>query len=147
MTISWPQKKKNFFWKAHFFEICFISKYFRPRLLYVVNIGLHATLIRAHWYTSKTRLRGRHDNMVITLCLTPCEPPPLSLWKILAKPLRSQYCSRENDLFWVFHLPNVVIHKTKSTAHPIRPWTQPINKLLRRRGFASRAYVCGAREN
>ena len=39
--------KKKHFWKAHFCEICFVSKYFRQRLLYLVNMGLHTTLIRA----------------------------------------------------------------------------------------------------
>ena len=33
-------------WKAHFFKICFFVKYFRQRLLSLVNMGLHAAIIR-----------------------------------------------------------------------------------------------------
>ena len=32
--------------KAHFFKICFFVKYFRQRLLSLVNMGLHAVIIR-----------------------------------------------------------------------------------------------------
>ena len=35
---------------------------------------------------SKTRHRGRHENLVSTLCLTQCDPPP-PFGKILATPL------------------------------------------------------------
>ena len=38
--------RKSHCWKAHFFKICFFVKYFRQRLLSLVNMGLHATIIR-----------------------------------------------------------------------------------------------------
>ena len=53
--------------KPTFFKIFFFVKYFRQRLLSLVNMGLHAAIIR-------------HDNLVSSLC----DPP---LWKILATPL------------------------------------------------------------
>ena len=37
---------KSHCWKAHFFKICFFVKYFRQRLLSLVNMGLHAAIIR-----------------------------------------------------------------------------------------------------
>ena len=37
---------KSHCWKAHFFKICFFVKYFRQRLLSIVNMGLHAAIIR-----------------------------------------------------------------------------------------------------
>ena len=43
---------------------------------YVVDMGLSALLTRAHWYGSKTRHRGRHDNPVSTLCSTQCDTSP-----------------------------------------------------------------------
>ena len=36
---------KSHCWKAHFFKICFV-KYFRQRVLSLVNMGLHAAIIR-----------------------------------------------------------------------------------------------------
>ena len=38
--------RKSHCWKAHFFKICFFVKYFRQRLLSLVNMGLHAAIIR-----------------------------------------------------------------------------------------------------
>ena len=38
--------RKSYCWKAHFFEICFFVKYFRQRLLSLVNMGLYAAIIR-----------------------------------------------------------------------------------------------------
>ena len=38
--------RKSHCWKAHFFKICFFVKYFRQRLLSLVNTGLHAAIIR-----------------------------------------------------------------------------------------------------
>ena len=38
--------RKSRCWKAHFFKICFFVKYFRQRLLSLVNMGLHAAIIR-----------------------------------------------------------------------------------------------------
>ena len=37
---------KSHCWKAHFFKICFFVKYFRQQLLSLVNMGLHAAIIR-----------------------------------------------------------------------------------------------------
>ena len=37
---------KSHCWKAHFFKICLFVKYFRQRLLSLVNMGLHAAIIR-----------------------------------------------------------------------------------------------------
>ena len=37
---------KSHCWKAHFFKICFFVKYFRQRLLSLVNMSLHAAIIR-----------------------------------------------------------------------------------------------------
>ena len=38
--------RKSHCWKAHFFKTCFLVKYFRQRLLSLVNMGLHAAIIR-----------------------------------------------------------------------------------------------------
>ena len=38
--------RKSHCWKAHFFKICFFVKYFRQQLLSLVNMGLHAAIIR-----------------------------------------------------------------------------------------------------
>ena len=38
--------RKSHCWKAHFFKICFFVEYFRQRLLSLVNMGLHAAIIR-----------------------------------------------------------------------------------------------------
>ena len=38
--------RKSHCWKAHFFKICFFVKYFRQRLLSLVNMGLHAAILR-----------------------------------------------------------------------------------------------------
>ena len=54
--------RKSHCWKAHFFKICFFVKYFRQRLLSLVNMGLHAAIIRlsnrlldwARWYTRES---------------------------------------------------------------------------------------------
>ena len=64
MTIQYIGRKSHCR-KAHLF-------------FYLVNMGLHATLTRAHLHTSKTRRGGRHVNLVSTLSLTQCDPPPLS---------------------------------------------------------------------
>ena len=37
---------KSHCWKAHFFKICFFVKYFHQRLLSLVNVALHAAIIR-----------------------------------------------------------------------------------------------------
>ena len=37
---------KSHCWKANFFKICVFVKYFRQRLLSLVNMGLHAMIIR-----------------------------------------------------------------------------------------------------
>ena len=37
--------RKSHCWKAHFFKICFFVKYFRQRLLSLVNMGFHAAII------------------------------------------------------------------------------------------------------
>ena len=47
--------------------------------------------IRNMSHKAETRRGGRHYNLVSTLTLTQCDPPP-PLWKILATPLR--YCLR-----------------------------------------------------
>lgn len=66
--------------KAHLFEIYFVSKYFRQGLLDLVTVGLHATSIRALWFTSRIRRGGRPDNLVSSLSLTQCDHlPPLPL--------------------------------------------------------------------
>ena len=38
--------RKSHCWKAHFFKICFFVKYFRQRLLSLVNMGIHAAIIQ-----------------------------------------------------------------------------------------------------
>ena len=72
---------KSYCWKAHFFKICFFVKYFRQRLLSLVNMGLHAAIIR------RSPLKHEGEQLY-----KPCivgDPrmvtPPL--WKILGTPL------------------------------------------------------------
>ena len=38
--------RKSHCWKSHFFKICFVVKYFRQRLLSLVNMGRHAATTR-----------------------------------------------------------------------------------------------------
>ena len=38
--------RKSHCWKSHFFLICFFVKFFSQRLLSLVNMGLHAAIIR-----------------------------------------------------------------------------------------------------
>ena len=38
--------RKSHCWKHHFFKICFVVKYFRQQLLSLVNMNLHAAIIR-----------------------------------------------------------------------------------------------------
>ena len=52
--------RKSHCWEAHFLKIFFFVKYFRQRLLSLVNMGLHAAIIR-------------HDNLVSSLCDPPFE--------------------------------------------------------------------------
>lgn len=78
--------KKGFAEKPTCFRICFVLKSFRQRLLFQVKMALYDTSIQVvHWCTSKSRPGGRHYNLVTTLCLTQCDPPPE---KILASPLQ-----------------------------------------------------------
>ena len=49
--------RKSHCWKAHFFKNCFFVKYFRQWLLSLVNMGLHAAIIRLSmvwWVASVT---------------------------------------------------------------------------------------------
>ena len=66
--------RKSHCWKAHFFKICFFVEYFRQRLLSLVNMGLHAAIIRLSPLIHEGEQRW-------VASLTP-------LWKILATPLR-----------------------------------------------------------
>ena len=59
--------RKSHCWEAHFFKIFFFVKYFRQRLLSLVNMGLHAAIIR-------------HDNLVSSLCDPPFEKSWLRPW-------------------------------------------------------------------
>ena len=71
--------------KAHFFKICFFVKYFRQRLLSLVNMGLHAAIIRLSPQIHEGEQRykpyiGRHDNLVSSLCDPPSHPPLKKSW-------------------------------------------------------------------
>ena len=85
--------KKKTFLKSPLFWNLFRIKVFSSAALVFSQYGPSRHVNSS---PSKTRLGGRHDNLVSTLCLTQCETTPPSLWKILATPLRSQCCSREN---------------------------------------------------
>ena len=62
--------RKSHCWKAHFLKICFFVKYSRQRLLSLVNMGLHAAIIRlsnrlldwARWYTRESSGINHIDN-------------------------------------------------------------------------------------
>ena len=87
--------RKSYCWKAHVFKICFFVKYFRQRLLSLVNMGLHAAIIRLSPLIHEGEQRYKpyivgDPRMVSLLNITNslCNPPPpLPLWKILATPL------------------------------------------------------------
>ena len=71
--------RKSHCWKAHFLKKIFFVKYFRQRLLSLVNMGLHAAIIRLsslihegeQWY--KPYIVG--DPRMVSLLWPP--PPPL----------------------------------------------------------------------
>ena len=84
--------RKSHCWKAHFFKICFFVKYFRQRLLSLVNMGLHAAVIRLSPLIHEGEQRYKpyivgDPRMVSLLSITSslCDPP---FEKILATPLR-----------------------------------------------------------
>ena len=79
--------RKSRCWKAHFFKICFFVKYFRQRLLSLVNMGLHAAIIQLRPLI--------HDVEVdMTICWVASVTP---LWKILATPLHIQCIGKLGD--------------------------------------------------
>ena len=66
--------RKSHCWKAHFFKICFFVKYFRQRLLSLVNMGLHAAIIRL------SPLIHEGEQRVSSLCDPPFEKSWLRPW-------------------------------------------------------------------
>ena len=85
---------KSHSWKAHVFKICFFVKYFRQRLLSLVNMGLHAAIIRLSPLIHEGEQRYKPyivgNPRMVSLSVTPPppNPPPRPpLWKILATPL------------------------------------------------------------
>ena len=60
---------------------------------------------------SKTRLGGRHDKLVSTLCFTQCDPPPLK--KILATPWRGPQSFQKSIFAVKFHQAS---HLTESVS-------------------------------
>ena len=76
--------RKTHCWKAHFFKICFFVKYFRQRLLPLVNMGLHAAIIRLSPLIHEGEQRYKPyivgDPRMVSLLWPP-------LWKIPATPL------------------------------------------------------------
>ena len=72
--------RKSHCWKAHFFKICFFVEYFRQRLLSLVNMGLHAAIIRLSPLTHEGEQRYKPYIVGDPWMVSP-------LWKILATPL------------------------------------------------------------
>ena len=79
---------KSHCWKAHFFKIVFFVKYFRQRLLSLVNMGLHAAIMRLspliHEGEQQYKPYIVGDPRMVSLLNITLWPP---LWKILATPL------------------------------------------------------------
>ena len=102
--------RKSYCWKAHFFKIWFFVKYFRQRLLSLVNMGLYTAIKRLSRLIHE---RERYKpyivgdprmvsllNITNSLCDPPFPPPPSPLWKILATPL----CTCKSSLAKIYTL-------------------------------------------
>ena len=90
--------RKSHYWKAHFFKICFFVKYFRQLLLSLVNMGLHAAIIRLSPLIHKGEQRYKPyivgDPRMVSLSVI----PPLK--KILAMPLRNDIKHSNRKASW-----------------------------------------------